>query len=220
MVDTRISGTEHDLYWSKLKPLVDRTSLSSIVGGSCSGEHPHRTAAIQVVPDRSIQEHGKRMLAGTKDASQPGPTTQHRSSEALAPQLPAPAPQPPSQSVSNPVVVSASVNIEAPQGPSTFSDTGKKFKGVRCKGPAANGTTNSSLTHAMELVCGNCSTTIPLAHYNSRPFASCRRGMFHTTECSGCGTERVGKVDVCANCQGKFRENVADRWLVLWLQSE
>ena len=66
---------EHDLYWSKLKPLVDRTSLSSIIEGSCSGEHPHRMSAIQLVLDRSIQEHGKRMLVGMKDASQPDPTT-------------------------------------------------------------------------------------------------------------------------------------------------
>ena len=81
---------EHDPHWSKLKNLVYRTLLSNIIEDSCSGEHPHPTAAIQLVIDRSIQEHSKRMLVGMKDTSQPDPTTQHRSSEAPAPQPLAP----------------------------------------------------------------------------------------------------------------------------------
>ena len=63
-----VGKTEHDPHWSKLKSLVHRTLLSDIIEGSCSSEHPHRTAAIQLVLDRSIQERGKRMLVGMKDA--------------------------------------------------------------------------------------------------------------------------------------------------------
>ena len=158
---------EHDLFWSKLKPSVDRTLLSNIIGNSCSGKHsPYGGHGAG-----PIQERLKKMLMKVNDAPQLDPTTQHQGNEALTPQPPAPTSQPSSQLTSNPVVVSASANTDAPQSPSTFSDTRKKIKGVRRKVPAESGTTNSSSAHTVDLVCSHCSATIPLARDDSIPFA-------------------------------------------------
>ena len=54
---------EHELFQSKLKPLVDRALISDAIESSCSGEHPHRAAAIELILERSIQDRRERVLA-------------------------------------------------------------------------------------------------------------------------------------------------------------
>ena len=140
---------EHGFYWSKLKPLADPALLPNIIESSCSGEHSHRTAAMELVLERSIQERRKRMLVKMKDASQQGPTTQNPSNEVLTPQpqppAPVPAPQPPSQSTSNPALVKPSAKIEG--SPSTPSESRKETRGVRRKELAASNARTSPLKH-------------------------------------------------------------------------
>ena len=60
---------EHELFRSKLKSLVDRTLIPSIIEGSSSGEHPHHAVAVWLVLERSTQERRERM-SRIKNASQ------------------------------------------------------------------------------------------------------------------------------------------------------
>ena len=54
---------EHELFQSKLKPLVDRALISDAIESSSSGEHPHRAAAIELILERSIRDRRERVLA-------------------------------------------------------------------------------------------------------------------------------------------------------------
>ncbi|KAF9793429.1 hypothetical protein BJ322DRAFT_1103824 [Thelephora terrestris] len=156
-----IREREHDLFCSKLKPLVDRTLLFDIIEDSCLGEHPHRAAAMELVLERSIQQRRERMLVKVKDP-QPDPNMQHQSSEDLTPKLqpPTPATQPPSQSKSKPVVVSASPKTsEASRGLSTVPEPGKEIKGVRRKKSVTKITTNPSTKDTR--TCDKCGDRIP-----------------------------------------------------------
>jgi hypothetical protein len=201
---------EHDLFWSRLKPLVDRASISNLIESSCSGEHSHRTAAMELVLERSIQERRKRALVKVKDASQPDPTPQHQSSEALAPQLrsptpvPVPTPQPPSQSTSSPVVALASAKTEVPQDPSTPPEHGRETGGVQGQDPARNKTESLNLQHTVGLTCADCGAKRSPSHFQFHlicPHTSTFAGHF---KCDGCGTTRVGAIGFCTNCKGIF----------------
>lgn len=151
---------EHDLFCSRLKPLVDRTLLFNIIEGSCLGEHPHRAAAMELVLGRSIQQRRERMLVKVKDP-QPDPNMQHQSSEDLTPQLqpPTPATQPPSQSKSKPVVASASARTEASRGLSTLPEPGKEIKGFQRSEFVPNST--ASLFTKKTVKCHRCGHELP-----------------------------------------------------------
>ena len=90
---------EHELFQSKLKALVDRALLSDIIESSSSGEHLHRTVAIELVLERSIQERHEKELAKVKRVSQPdrAPQPKIRSTEPATTPIPkvnSPVPQP------------------------------------------------------------------------------------------------------------------------------
>ena len=199
---------EHDLFWSKLKPSVDRTLLSNIIESSCSGEHSHRTATMELVLERSIQGRCERM--SVKGASPPDPTPQHQSSEAIASQLPPPTPVSvstpplPSQSTSSPVVAPASAKTEASQGPSTLSELERETKTVQRMEPATSNTNVSPLEHTVELECIDCGAKVPQANTGGHIFCPRSSGWFHGFKCVGCGARRVRKADVCIGCQRKF----------------
>lgn len=202
---------EHNLFLSELKPLVDRTLLFNIIESSCSGKNSHRTAAIELVLERSIQERRKRVLVNAKDALQPDPVPQHQSSEALTPQLQSPAPalvstpQPPLRSTSSLVVASASAKIEAPQGPSTLSEPRKKSTGVRGKELATSSAKKSSVKHTVELECMDCGAKVSASGLPFHFF--CPRSpsvLAPHFKCVGCGTKRVGPAAFCINCRGMF----------------
>ena len=93
---------EHELFQSRLKPLVDRALISDIIESSSSGGHPHRTAAMELVIERSIQGRRERMLAKAKSAPQPAPAPQPKNDSEtprvsipkVTPPATAPAPRP------------------------------------------------------------------------------------------------------------------------------
>ena len=201
---------EHDLFWSKLKPFVDRTVLSNIIESSCTGENSHRTAAMELVLERSIQERRKRLLVKAKDVSPPDPTTPHQSSEVLRPQLqpPAPttvpAPQPLSQPTSSPTVTSSSTNTEARQEPLSLSEPRRGSTGTRGNEPATGSVRNSSVPHTVELECMDCGAKIPPFALLSHRILSHPSMLTSGFKCVGCGTKRVGPAAFCINCKGMF----------------
>jgi len=65
---------EHKLFYSKLKPSVEDSTLFEIIGSSSSGEKPHRAASMELIFERSIREHKERIAAGAKESkTQPPP---------------------------------------------------------------------------------------------------------------------------------------------------
>ena len=60
---------EYQHFRSKLKSLVDRTLIPSIIEGSSSSEHPYHAVAIGLALERSTQERRERM-SKIKNASQ------------------------------------------------------------------------------------------------------------------------------------------------------
>ena len=110
----RIREMEHELFQSKLKPLVDATLLPRTIRSSSSGESPHYAAAMALIFGRSIQERRERMLMKAKNTLRSDPTTQPKNGDApdiSIPQVqypvrtptPTPAPAPTSTSTSVPV---------------------------------------------------------------------------------------------------------------------
>ena len=63
---------QHELFYSKLRPLVEDSSLLETIRSSYSGQNPHRAAAIEMIFDRSIQEHRERIAAGTRKSRKRG----------------------------------------------------------------------------------------------------------------------------------------------------
>ena len=74
---------EHELFQSKLKPLVDATLLPRTIRSSSSGESPHRAAAMVSIFGRSIQKYRERVSTDAKNALLVDPTTQPKNSDAL-----------------------------------------------------------------------------------------------------------------------------------------
>lgn len=98
---------EHQLFQSKLKPLIDGNLLSKIIRSSSSGETPHRTAAMELIFERSVRERRERAVARVRDSLQPDPVPDPRRNEGLdAPiqpaEPPAPTPRPVSRTPSDP----------------------------------------------------------------------------------------------------------------------
>ena len=78
---------EHDLFHSRFKSSVGRSSLLDIIRDSPLGENPHREAAMELVFDRTIDDCQERMFAKAKKSSQAGPVIQPNSHEKSRPTL-------------------------------------------------------------------------------------------------------------------------------------
>ena len=200
---------EYELFRSKLKPLVNRSLIPDIIVNSSSGEHPHRTVAMGLIIERSIQERRKRTLEKGKNASPPDspsqpegrtetPTTPIQQAQ---PPSPVPVPPPP-QSSSDLTPVPAPAKAEASPGSSTLPDPEEKPK-ADPEQPPANPWANPPREHTVKLVC-SCGARVSLS---SRWFhgIACPSGASHI-KCAGCGTERVRGVSACTNCHGKFEQ--------------
>ena len=61
---------EHDLFHSRFKSSVGRSSLLDIIRDSPLGENPHREAAMELVFDRTIDDCQERILTRAKKSSQ------------------------------------------------------------------------------------------------------------------------------------------------------
>ena len=78
---------EHELFQSKLKASVDGALVSEMIRSSSSGLNSHRAAALELIIEKSIQEHRERMTRKAKDSLRPDPTPQPKSE---APNIPTP----------------------------------------------------------------------------------------------------------------------------------
>jgi hypothetical protein len=212
---------EHELFQSELKRSVDGALVSDIIRDCSSGLNSHRTAAIELILERSIEERRERIFAKAKNNNlrRDSIPRSKRTSEAPdtpTPQVqslaPAPVPQPPSQSLPDDATgvvtrpVSASVKYERSQDSLAPSKPAKMIKKVaRCEEPPADVETNPSPSEdVVELVCPTCHVK---RLQSQLPFGiwcpSCPQ--WSTMKCVGCGTIRVGDVDACTSCHRKFK---------------
>ena len=67
----RVREMEHELFQSKLKPLVDGAPLYDIIESSSLGEHPHRAAVMELILERSVRRCRKGTLSEAKDTPRP-----------------------------------------------------------------------------------------------------------------------------------------------------
>jgi len=117
----RIREMEHELFQSRLKPLVDATLLPKTIRSSSSGESPHYTAAMALIFGRSIQERRERVFTNVESTRRSDPTIQPRSSEApdiSIPQVQSPVRTPAPTPAPAPAPTSTPTPTPAPQLPS------------------------------------------------------------------------------------------------------
>ena len=71
---------ENELFRSKFKHLVERSSLLDMIKDSPSGENPHRAAAMELIFDQAIDDCRERVFAVVEKSSPADPTVQPNSS--------------------------------------------------------------------------------------------------------------------------------------------
>ena len=212
---------EHELFQSKLKHSVDGALISNIIRGSSSGGNSHRAAAVELILERSIQEHRKRTSAKIR-TFRPKPTPQlEKSSEELnisIPQVqlpsPSPAPQPRSRSSTmaaidpSPGFPSVSGKPEASLGSSTLSKSTRDVKVARREKPPADAKTKPPppSEDTVQLVCGMCGTNQLQSHLRSDLYCSlCPGPWWSTMKCVDCGIYRGDDLVACAGCRRRFK---------------
>lgn len=206
---------EHELFQSQLKPSVDGALISHIIESSSSGEHPHRTAAMELIVERSIQERRKRMVKKAKDiTSQTDSTSQSKENcktltvPIQQAQPPAPQPQPPFQPPGFVAryLIRSPTKHEAPSGPSTLLNTAKKTEVTQPEEPRTDTKINQIPSEVLvELVCMSCGVKQQRRSLGSGLYCiSCPRSS-SVMRCVGCGTNRAENVKLCTHCHRKFR---------------
>ena len=209
---------EHELFQSKLKPLVDSALIPYIIENSSSGEHPYRTAALELILEMSIQERRKRVLAKVKtNTSQQDPPPQPKPSS-MVPKppiqqaqppvpVPQPQPQPPSGFIAHYFArnVSAPTKVEASSGPPTIPKTVMKTEVAQQKEPPADTPKPVPSEDVVELVCMGCGVKQRRHGLASGLYcASCPRSS-SVMRCVGCGIVRAECIKICTNCRKKFK---------------
>ena len=207
---------EHELFQSKLKPSVDGASILDILRSSSSGQNSHRTAAMELVLEKSIQERRERISAKAKNSLRPDPTPQPKEtnearnnpSPGVQSTTPASAPQPSLflrlSTIGNASKrESASANCEASQ---VSSKPVTKTKVVRREDLPVDTTT--SLPPSEEFVrleCRSCGDKERRSRLQFGIYCSSCLGLSGIMKCGGCGTLRVENVVACSNCRRKFK---------------
>ena len=220
---------EHELFQSKLKPLVDRDVISDLIEGCSSGRHPHRAAAIELVLERSI--HGLRERVSVKVKNPPRPASvpdPKRSNEAettpvpeLKPAAPAPTPQPKrSTRTADAPVPKAKPSAPAPQLSSSsgllplfgvaeaspLPKPAKKTKVARPDHPPADANANPLPPEVIvELVCEGCRVKHPRKSLWSNIYCPSCPELSDVMKCVRCGTIRTENVRTCTGCRGKIK---------------
>jgi len=211
---------EYELFRSKLKPSIDGALIPGMIRGSSSGLNSHRTAAMELIIEGSIQERRERMFEKAKKNLRPDPIPQpKRTSEArnisipeVQPSVPPPAPQPPSQSLPNGTTETvtspkpASSKYKASEDSWAFSGYVKNIrKAVQHEEPPADVKTNpSSLDDFVELVCRVCSARQLRSRLWDGVYCSpCP--LLVKMRCVGCDTIRVDDVRACTGCHRVFK---------------
>jgi len=197
---------QHELFQSKLKPLVDRALIPSIIESSSLGKHPHHSVAMGMIfekliqhrLERSIQELPKKILKKKKKRD---PTSQpDRSAETLTAPIPqveflAPICVPPLLSQSSPSSVLESTETEpSPDAPKPGDETEAQPPGKQ---------TNPSHEHTVKLIC-SCCGTVAIRGLFGLWWRSCGHTA-STLKCTGCMTESKGvHTAACTNCCRQF----------------
>ena len=218
---------EHGLFQSELKPSVDGALVSDIIRSSSSGQNSHRTAAMELLFERSVQARRKRAFTKVKGV-RPDPTLQPtRTSE--APNMPTPqmqSPTPPTALQSTSQLLS-NVNISivtSPTQPVTKHEvlqnsppllkTPQKVEVIQHDTlPADAKIDASSSEDIVQLVCQRCHLEQLRSNLQFGIFCDqCPpRGRppggrsFSFMKCVGCGTRRSKDVEACTNCYKKFK---------------
>ena len=213
---------EHELFQSKLKPSVDGALLSDIIRSSSSGQSSYRTAAMELLFERSIQARRKRAfmkVEGVRPDSTLQPTRTCEAPDMSTPQIKSPtsptALQSTSQLLSNvnisivtsptPAVTKRKVSKNSP----TLSKTPQKVEAIQHDAPPADGTIDaSSSKDIVQLVCRHCNVERLRSHLRSGIFCDrCppRGWPSSVMKCVGCGTRRFEDVEACTNCHKKFK---------------
>ena len=213
---------EHELFQSTLKPSVNSALLSDIIRSSSSGQSSYRTAAMELLFERSIQARRKRALTKVKGV-RPDPTLQPtRTGEApnmSTPQIQSPTPPTALQSTSQllpnvntsistsptPAVTKRTVSQNSP----TPSKTPQKVEVTRHEGPPADAKIDASPSEdIVRLVCRHCNIEKLRSHLRSGVFCDqcpTKGWSSPVMKCVGCGISRIRDVDACTNCYKKFR---------------
>jgi len=207
---------EHELFRSELKPSADGALIFSMIRSSSSGLHSHRAAAMELILERSIQDRRGRMLAKEENSLRPDPAPQPKSGaqdvsiSQVQSSTPATTSQPPSRSLPNDTtgiatsLASASANHEASQDSSAISKPTKEVKGGDEEPPADVKTNPSPPEVFVELACRMCDIKQPRSSLrNGTGCSLCSVGW--CMKCVSCGTLRIGDIDVCTSCHGRFK---------------
>ena len=202
---------EHELFQSKLKPSVDCAIISHIMETSSSGKYPHRTAAMELILERSIQEYRKRIVAKIAMASSQPDSTPQTKGNNDAPRVPIQQVQPPGPGSQLPPQPSGFVakylvrnanKHEASPGSSDLSKSTKNTEVVQHEESQKNTKTAENFA---ELVCMDCGLKQQRSNLGSGIYCvSCPRSS-SVMRCVGCGTDRAENVRKCTNCHRKFK---------------
>ena len=203
---------EHELFQSKLKHLVDGALLSRIIESSSTGEHPHRTAAMELVIERSVRDRRERMVAKSENTSRPDPTPQPQGGNIQQVQPPAavrvPAPQLSSQSSNNNHLDGRQeptpIKSEVPSSSGTLPKT-TNSGGVAERLRAAVLTDPPPPEVLVELVCMSCGVKQRRGILESGIDCSRCPKSSSVVRCVCCGTIRSKNRRKCTHCHGKFR---------------
>jgi len=217
---------EYELFRSKLKPSIDRASVSGTIRNSSLGLNSYRTAVMELIIEGSIRERHERMFAEVENGLRPDPTPQVKVTSE-APNMPVPevqlpppvsAPQPPSQTLPNDATgivtspASASTKYNASLDSSALSGPKKKKNGVaQSERLPADVKTNASPLNPedfVELECEDCH--FKRSRRYLRDGVECGRLLCHlggggSMKCVGCGTTRVDDADACTGCHRTFK---------------
>ena len=185
-----------------------------MIRSSSSGSNSHRTAAIELIIERSIQGRRKERFRKEKSSLRSELTQpKGEAPNTPTPQVhspPAPAPQPPSQSLPNAtaeIVTSipstASLKCEASQDSSALS---KSAKVALREEPAADAKANPSPSEDfVELVCRRCDVKQLRKNFRYIVCCPCNFPKKSSMTCTGCRTDTVRNVDVCTGCHKRFK---------------
>ena len=182
---------EHELFQSELKPSVDGALVSDIIRSSSSGQNSYRTAAMELLFEKSIQARRKRAFMKVEGV-QPDPT--------LPPAMTCDAPNMSTLQMQSPTP--AATEREVSEDSPTLSKTPQKVKEVT---PREEPLAASSSEDFVQLVCENCNLKqLPSDLWRVIYCGYCSV-LTKLVRCTGCRTFRVSHVEACTKCHKKFK---------------
>lgn len=200
---------EHELFQSKLKPLVDTTLLSKTIRTSSSGENPHRAAALVLILERSIQERCKRTFTGVNSTPRrdPAPKPQRSSSvpdvSTLQVESPSLAPPPQQSSQLSPDDDTSILEnpVSAPAKCKTSRDSqAVPEPGTRVKEVVQREEPPADTKVIPRPACRKC-----IKQMRDHRCKSCLGPMI-IMKCVRCGSLRANAVEICTRCRGGSKQ--------------